>query len=307
MKTFRNISPIGAVLLLAFTFATASAGDLKDKKKADQQNYLTIKGKVVDAENNTPLVFASVAVKETNVATITNIDGEFTLKIAEPTAGKNLEFSFLGYKNKVIPLTDFKNNGYKNIISLETAPIPIKEIVVKPLDPNDIVEKAIYNIGKNYESVPNLMTAFYRETIRKNRTYVSIGEAVVEIFKAPYNSDVRFDGTRIYKGRKSSDVEKMDTVLFKLQGGPVSVLELDIAKNSEAILTREAMQNYNYSLTRVIEIDNKPHYVIDFVQKPSVEMPLFMGTLYIDIESFAVTEAEFGLTLQTRQKQHLSL
>ena len=82
------------------------------------------------------------------------------------------------------------------------------------------------------------MTAFYRETIKKNRTYVSIGEAVVEIFKAPYNSDTRFDGVRIYKGRKSSDVEKMDTVLFKLQGGPVSVLELDIAKNSESVLTK---------------------------------------------------------------------
>ncbi|MBK7131287.1 MAG: hypothetical protein IPH69_00240 [Bacteroidales bacterium] len=42
-----------------------------------------------------------------------------------------------------------------------------------------------------------------QETIRKNRTYVSIGEAVVEIFKAPYANDVRFDGTRIYKGRKA--------------------------------------------------------------------------------------------------------
>jgi hypothetical protein len=300
MKTFRNISPIVAVLLLAFTFATASAGAVKDKKKIDQQDYLTIKGKVVDAENGTPLVFASVAVKETNVAIITNIDGEFTLKIAEPTAGKNLVFSFLGYKNKVVALSELKDNGYKNVISLETAPIPIKEIVVKPLDPNDIVEKAIYSIGKNYESVPNLMTAFYRETIRKNRTYVSIGEAAVEIFKAPYASDVRFDGTRIYKGRKSSDVQKMDTVLFKLQGGPVSVLELDIAKNSESILTKEAMQYYNYSLSTVVEIDNKPHYVIDFVQKPSVDMPLFMGTLYIDIESYAISEAEFGYNLENK-------
>ncbi len=108
------------------------------------------------------------------------------------------------------------------------------------------------------------MTAFYRETIRKNRTYVSIGEAVVEIFKAPYYNDVRFDGAKIYKGRKSSDVEKMDTVLFKLQGGPVSVLQLDIAKNTESVLTKEAMEYYNYSISGVIEIDNKPHYVIDF-------------------------------------------
>ncbi|MBK7134169.1 MAG: carboxypeptidase-like regulatory domain-containing protein [Bacteroidales bacterium] len=288
------------MLLLAITAQSLSAADLFGKRKADQQNYITIKGKVVDAENGTPLVFATVAVKESNVAIVTNIDGEFTLKIGEPVTAKNLEVSFLGYKNKTIPLSDMRDNGYKNVISLETAPIPIKEIVVKPLDPIDIVEKAIGRIGKNYASEPNLMTAFYRETIRKNRTYVSIGEAVVEIFKAPYANDVRFDGTRIYKGRKSSDVEKMDTVLFKLQGGPVSVMQLDIAKNTESILTQDAMQYYNYSLTGVIEIDGKPHYVIDFLQKPSVDMPLFMGSLYIEMDSYAITEVEFGFNLSDK-------
>jgi hypothetical protein len=300
MKTFKHFSLISAVLLLAITAQSLSAADLFGNKKADQQNYITIKGKVVDAENGTPLVFATVAVKESNVAIVTNIDGEFTLKIGEPVTAKNLEVSFLGYKNKTIPLSDMRDNGYKNVISLETAPIPIKEIVVKPLDPIDIVEKAIGRIGKNYASEPNLMTAFYRETIRKNRTYVSIGEAVVEIFKAPYANDVRFDGTRIYKGRKSSDVEKMDTVLFKLQGGPVSVMQLDIAKNTESILTQDAMQYYNYSLTGVIEIDGKPHYVIDFLQKPSVDMPLFMGSLYIEMDSYAITEVEFGFNLSDK-------
>lgn len=300
MKTFKHISLISAVLLLAITAQSLSAADLFGKKKADQQTFITIKGKVVDAESGTPLIFATVAVKESNVAIVTNIDGEFTLKIGEPVTAKNLEVSFLGYKNKTILISDMKDNGYKNVISLETAPIPIKEIVVKPLDPIDIVEKAIGRIGKNYSSEPNLMTAFYRETIRKNRTYVSIGEAVVEIFKAPYANDVRFDGTRIYKGRKSSDVEKMDTVLFKLQGGPVSVMQLDIAKNTESILTQDAMQYYNYSLTGVIEIDGKPHYVIDFLQKPSVDMPLFMGSLYIEMDSYAITEVEFGFNLSDK-------
>lgn len=301
MKNFKVTALIAAVLLLAFTAQNTSAGSLKENKKAVQQNLITIKGKVVDSESRAPLVFASVSVKETNVAIVTNIDGEFTLKIGETSASKTLEVSFIGYKNKSIPLSELKENGGKNVIALEAAPIPIKEIVVKPLDPVSIVEKAIANIGKNYESAPNLMTAFYRETIRKNRTYVSIGEAVVEVFKAPYDNDMRFDGARIYKGRKGTDVEKMDTVLFKLQGGPVSVLELDLAKNTESVLTRESMQNYNYSLTGVVEIDGRPHYVIDFVQKPSVEMPLFMGSLFIEMDSYAISEAEFGFNLSDKE------
>jgi hypothetical protein len=94
----------------------------------------------------------------------------------------------------------------------------------------------------------------------------------------------------------------MDTVLFKLQGGPVSVLQLDLAKNTEAIFTVEAMEYYTYSLSGVIEIDNKPHYVIDFIQRPSVDMPLFMGSFYIEMESYAVTEAEFGFNLSNKEQ-----
>ncbi|MCU0455125.1 MAG: carboxypeptidase-like regulatory domain-containing protein [Bacteroidales bacterium] len=300
MKTFRNISLYAAALLLVFAIQSVTAAAAGERKKSEQQAFLTIKGKVIDSETGAPLVFASVSVSDANVGIVTNIDGEFTLKIGETLLSKNLEFSFIGYKNKDVPISSLRDKGYKNVISLDPAPIPIREIIVKPIDPVDIVSKAIGRIDRNYENVPNLMTAFYRETIRKNRTYVSIGEAVVEIMKAPYNNDLRFDNARMYKGRKSADVEKMDTVLFKLQGGPISALDLDLAKNTEAVLTLDAMKYYNYSLSSVIEINGKPHYVIDFIQKPSVDIPLFMGSLYIEMDSFAITEAEFGFNLSDK-------
>jgi hypothetical protein len=302
MKTFSKIPIIAVVVLALFSVQTISAGTTKEKSKKNQQAYTSIKGKVVDKESLNALVFASVTLKETNIATVTNIDGEFVIKVPESETSKSLEISFLGYKNKVIPFSEMKNNGYKNIITLERAPIPIKEIIIKPIMPDEIMNKTIGSISKNYAEVPNLMTSFYRETIRKNRTYVSIGEAVVQIFKAPYNSDIRFDGARIYKGRKSTDVEKMDTVLFKLQGGPVTSLELDIAKNPEAILTKDAMKYYDYTLSGVVEIYNKPCFVIDFIQKPGVEMPLFMGKFYIETTSFAISSAEFGFNLSNKDE-----
>lgn len=293
------MSVLTVLLMMMVLLPSASGADGRSGKNA-QQDYQTIKGKVVDVETGTPLVFAAVTVAESNIAIITNIDGEFSLKIPNDLLTKNLVVSYIGYKNKTVPISSMRDNGYKNTIQLETAPIPIKEIIVKPVDPDDVVRKMIGRLTRNFETVPNLMTAFYRETIRKNKTYVSIGEAVVEVFKAPYNSDVRFDGTRIYKGRKNSDVEKMDTVLFKLQGGPVSVLQLDIAKNTESILTMDAMDYYDYSLASVVEIDGKPNYVINFLQKPNVDQPLFMGTLYIEMESFALSEAEFGFNLSDK-------
>jgi hypothetical protein len=301
MKKINSLTIVTTVLLVLFSAQTVLAGPSGDRKKGGPQDLLVIKGKVVDKETKSPLVFASVVVKETNVATVTNIDGEFIIKISDLTNSKNLEFISLGYKNRLIPLSEMKNSGYKNVIELESAPIPIKEIIVKPMMPDEIMEKMISSVSKNYPTIPNLMTAFYRETIRKNRTYVSIGEALVEIFKAPYTNDLRFDGSKIYKGRKNTDTEKMDTVLFKLQGGPVTSLQLDMVKNPDQIITADAMKYYDYKLTGVVEVDGKPAFVIEFVQKPGVDIPLFLGKLYIDTKTYALTQAEFGFNLTDKE------
>jgi hypothetical protein len=301
MKTKILFTAIASALLLIMTAGdmTVSAAPAKSKKDKPQQ-VSTIRGKVVDAETNQPLVFAGIAVQGSNVATVTNLDGEFTLKLTGNETG-NLEFSYVGYKNKVMALDEMKTNGQRNVIGLETAMIPIKEVIVKPLVPEEIMEQVISRFDENYPGVANDMTGFYRETIRKNRTYISIGEAVVEVFKAPYQNDLRYDAVRIYKGRKSNDVEKMDTVLFKLQGGPTTTLYLDVVKNPETFLTREALSQYDLELSSIAVIDDRTNYVINFFQKPSISTPLYQGRLFVDIETYAVAQAEFSFNLENKE------
>ncbi len=301
MKTKVLFTVIASALLLILTAGdmSVSAAPGKSKKERPQQ-VTTIRGRVIDAETNQPLVFASIAVQGSNVSTVTNLDGEFTLKLTGTETGK-LEFSFIGYKNRVMAIEEMKTNGQRNVISLETALIPIKEIIVKPLVPEEIIEQVISRFDENYPGVANDMTGFYRETIRKNRSYISIGEALVEVFKAPYQSDLRFDAVRIYKGRKSNDVEKMDTVLFKLQGGPTTTLYLDVVKNPETFLTREALAQYDLELSNIAMIDDRTNYVINFYQKPSITTPLYQGRLYIDIETYAVAQAEFSFNLENKE------
>lgn len=301
MKTKILFTAIASALLLTITAGdmTVSAASAKSKKDKPQQ-VSTIRGKVVDAETNQPLVFAGIAVQGSNVATVTNLDGEFTLKLTGTETG-NLEFSYVGYKNKIMSLDDMKTNGQRNVIGLETAMIPIKEVIVKPLIPEEIMEQVISRFNENYPGVANDMTGFYRETIRKNRTYISIGEAVVEVFKAPYQNDLRYDAVRIYKGRKSNDVEKMDTVLFKLQGGPTTTLYLDVVKNPETFLTREALSQYELELSSIAVIDDRTNYVINFFQKPSISTPLYQGRLFVDIETYAVAQAEFSFNLENKE------
>jgi hypothetical protein len=298
MKTKVFFTLIATMLLFVLPAADIFASSsLKTKK--NQQQVTTIRGRVVDAETNQPLIFAGIALQGTNVSTITNLDGEFTLKVTEGESG-NLEFSYVGYKNRVMSIDEMKTNGQRNVIELETAMIPIREVIIKPLVPEEILEQVLDHFDENYPGVPNDMTGFYRETIRKNRSYVSIGEAVVEVFKAPYQNDLRFDAVRIYKGRKSSDVDKMDTVLFKLQGGPTTTLYLDVVKNPETFLTREALTQYDLELSNIVVIDDRTNYVINFYQKPYITTPLYQGRLFIDVETYAVAQAEFAFNLENK-------
>ncbi len=300
MKTKILFTALASALLLILTAGDMSvtAAPAKSNKERPQQ-VTTIRGRIVDAETNQPLVFAGIAVQGSNVSTVTNLDGEFTLKLTGNETGK-LEFSYIGYKNKVMAIEEMKTNGQRNVISLETALIPIKEVIVKPLVPEEIMEQVISRFDENYPGVANDMTGFYRETIRKNRSYISIGEALVEVFKAPYQSSLRFDAVRIYKGRKSNDVEKMDTVLFKLQGGPTTTLYLDVVKNPETFLTREALNQYDLELSNIAMIDDRTNYVINFYQKPSITTPLYQGRLFVDIETYAVAQAEFSFNLENK-------
>lgn len=300
MKRVIDITMIALILFTIISLVTANAAVAGDNDKKDQQSFITVKGKVVDSETGDPLIFATIALKGTNVATVSNLDGEFILKIDVEVNNPYVEVMYIGYRNKEIPLANLTTGDEENRIELTPAAIPIQEVTVKPVIPEEIMREVMNNINKNYAEVPNLMTGFYRETIKKNRNYVSIAEAVIEVFKAPYNSDFRFDATKIYKGRKNVDISKIDTVLFRLQGGPVTTLQLDIVKNSYAILTRDIMESYEYTLDNIIQIDEKPHYVIQFHQRPNVEVPLFLGKLYVEMDSYALTEAEFSINLEDK-------
>ena len=59
---------------------------------AAQQNEWS--GQVLDEQLNEPLIGVTVTVKGTNVATITNLDGRFSIRA---TSNQVLQFSYIGY------------------------------------------------------------------------------------------------------------------------------------------------------------------------------------------------------------------
>jgi len=127
--------------------------------------YYTIKGKVKDQDNNKIIVFATVSIVGTHVGTVTNPDGEFTIKIKKSFNAKELEFSHIGYNNKKVLISGLKPEGNK--ISLESSSVSLDEVTIRPSNAAELVRNALSLVPKNYSVIPLNYTGFYRETIKQ--------------------------------------------------------------------------------------------------------------------------------------------
>lgn len=282
------------MLLVSMVMMDVSAIDQDQETSVPQYS-----GTVFDSESRDPLVFATVAVEGTHIATVSNSDGEFILKVPEQHAGKNLVVSFIGYEKKLIPLSALKTEG--NDIPLDMTTVSLVEVSVFPSDPDLLIRAVMNRRDQNYLDVPTSKTAFYRETIKKGWSYVSLTEAVVDIYKHPYNSS-RSDQAKLIIGRKSTDYGKIDTLVFRLQGGPVSALMLDIMKDPYALFDEEMVDYYHFEMSNITRVDDRMLYVLSFKQKPDVNTPLFYGKLYVDTESLAITSASFNMNISNRSE-----
>lgn len=259
--------------------------------KQDTLMYKAYQGRVMDADNKKPVVFANVYLDGTSIGTVTNSEGEFILKIPKNIKNNVLGIAYLGYKNELIPLKNLESAD--NVIYLEPSPIPIEEIIIRTSDPVQLLMAAIGNIKNNYPNSPEQQVGFYRETIKQNRNYIEVAEAVLDVYKASYINDFDFDRVKIYKGRKNQDVKKMDTILFKFQGGPKTAFLLDMVKTPGNLLYEDLLEYYNFKLTGITKINNKESYIIEFDQKDNVDFPLYQGRIYLDIKSLAIAGVDF--------------
>jgi len=288
------------VLSVLYVLALGTTSVFAFQQEEKTENFKQYRGEVVDGSSKKALVFATLSVEGTNISTITNTEGSFLLKIPESITDGTVVVSFLGYKSKNIPLSQLKSN--KNKISLIISVTELSEVNINaPKDAAALVRETLARKGDNYFDDPTLMTAFYRETIKKRRKNVSLSEAVVNIYKTPYSS-LRKDAVELYKARKSTDYSRLDTVALKLQGGPFNTLYVDIIKYPEYIFAEGAITDYKFTFSRSTRINDKLIYVIKFDQLETISDPLYKGELFIDVENRTLTSAIYTLNITDREK-----
>ncbi|MGC6430194.1 MAG: carboxypeptidase-like regulatory domain-containing protein [Jejuia sp.] len=277
--------------LVMFSFLTVQAQDTPAIKE--------VSGQVIDGDSKDELIFTDLVVDGTNISTVTNSDGEFLLKIPVKYLDRKLIITHLGYERKILNIIDLGEDE-KIKLTPSITELATVNIASPPFDARTLVRKTLRNKSTAYNDKNALMTAFYRETIRKRRKNASLSEAVVKIHKQPYSS-LSKDHIELIKSRKNTNYNRLDTLALKLQGGPFSNLYTDLVKYPEFIFTDGLIDMYDFNYEASTNINKNLIYVVNFKQKPEILQPMYYGKIYIDANTLALTSANYSLNVRNKE------
>lgn len=286
------------LFLIAFPILTTSAAMHTDIN-SDTETHYEYNGIVVDRKSGTPLEYANFLVVGTNISIVSNKEGEFLLKVPKEITNAKIKVSFMGYKDMIIPTSTLKSKYSR--INMESTSVKLPEVEVVSIDPYQMIRSVIDKKAENYLDEKTQMKAFYRETIKNKRDYVSLAEAVVNVVKQPYSAN-NSDYVKLNQTRKKTIYTEMDSLYLRLVGGPINCLKLDLLKNQELIFTEDMMSRFKFSFDSETYLDNKLIYIINFKQIPEGSEPLYSGKMYIDAENMALKSAVFSLNFSDLNK-----
>ncbi len=253
-----------------------------------------ISGIITDEDNGQALPYATIGIKSKAIGAVSNYEGVFNLKLSKEYMEDTLIISYLGFLSRIIPVSQAVNNHYN--IKLTRKYVPIPEVIIRNRDPEELIRNARNNIPDNYGNSPANITAFYRESVLKKEKIMLYSEAVIELYKSPYTSTLLNDQVKIYKSRKINNINISDTLTFKLKSGLEGCLELDGIKNTFDFMLENSLEDYDYRMTDIVNIDDEAAFVVEFEQKETIEdMALPKGVLYINTTNYGIHGAEFSI------------
>lgn len=280
------------------------------------QTYI-VSGKITD-DKKQGLPFSSVLVKGTTIGTNTNVDGEYTLKLA--SGEYDLIYQYVGYKKKVEHVS-VTQNLTKNIV-LNPESYELKEVVVK--DGEDPAYAVIRHAIKKRKYYLNEVDAFTcKAYIKGLQRLKDFPKKMAKLLNNISVNDNKIDSTLLgvvylsesetkYHFRKPAD-EKEIMYSSKVSGdnkafsfNQVSDMKFNLYENLITLdglsdrpfispISENALFSYRYKLLGTTFEDGKMINKIEITPKRKTD-PCFRGIIYIQENTWRVHSADVFLT-----------
>ena len=258
-------------------------------------SVLIFKGRITNKINSEPVSYATICLVNSSYNTLTNENGQFIFKIPSSIKQRQLQITHIGYR----PFTILASEDSLYSIQLEEQPFELKEVVVKKINPVELLKNAIAKIPDNYSNQPYRMGGFYRMTGRKEKRIIDLSEAVFNIYYESYqkkNSQFNLVKSRVDKDLTAfNGADNVRGGSGSLRGSNRALDILSDVKESE-LLSEKGMAVHDFVFKGVVNYNARLAYEIDFDQKDGIKKSLFKGKILMDVDDLAFLEFDIHLS-----------
>ena len=265
---------------------------------ANAQKTITITGKLVDAETEEPIIFASIGIEGKSVSTVSNMEGEFDFHIPYIYKDHEMVIRMLGYKNLRTKISNYTNRDTV-IFRMTKASTVLEEVIITDsLTGGDIVSAAINKINLNFPNEPFMMDGFYRDLKKVGGKYFSLLEAAVKIYDEDYaeprNKNRLRERVALMEVRKSLGYSNKFTRYFE----QYNLLEDLLLHNNIRYRQFPDQEVFYNSFKRgktTIYNGNEVHVAIGNFRVPDNGGTMFIK-LYVDVKTYSIVRMEYERT-----------
>ncbi|MBS9461649.1 carboxypeptidase-like regulatory domain-containing protein [Flagellimonas sp. 389] len=289
-----------------------------------QQEF--VQGRLLDANSNEPVIFATIRVKGKALGVISNQDGGFKIPMHFQHEGAFLEISCLGYQTKNIEFSSLEKKETNKILMIP-ALMQLTETVVtgkrKKLTVRQIINKALKRIPENYPVSPFNLVGYYRDYQLQDDEYINLNEAIVKIYDGGFliddyketqyglytyskNNEFKVDSlaARPYNYSNKEKIIPHVELLGNYVGNELVLLYLHDAIRNHNILTYsyvdkmvdDFVKQHRFSLVGDTFYGDEAVYEIT-IRKNKHPFQIW-GTIYIDKDDYAIRKMRYGVYKQ---------
>jgi hypothetical protein len=288
----------------------------------------TLKGRIVDSKSGIPIPFATILLKgkgqQGTSGLVSNTEGDFRIPVRYSERVDTVVVSCIGYVTKRFLIRQLTEDRIQ-VIRMDEATLQLGEVEIRAnrrtgMTAANIVRAAIRNIPYNYPSSPESYVAYYRDYQLREKQYINLNEAIVEIFDEGFNANDQLTTDMLLYDYKRNEEFDRDTTtevlydnhrtkfipgarLYHYGGNELVILRVhDALRNYKiesysfvGMLENNFVKNHKFNLDKTIFLNETPLYQISFSSKKfaSGKGHIARGIIYIEHGNYAIHKMEY--------------